>query len=132
MSKVLVDSSAWIDFFRDDNSPYGMIVDALLHEELVCTSGLIKAEIVPGARTKKEFNLLREYFNILPLLEDPDNMWDEVIKAQRQLKQKGINGVGIPDLIVAVTALAHDVEVFSKDRHFGVMKKIIGLKLFET
>jgi len=132
MSKVLVDSSAWIDFFRDDNSPYGTVVDALLQEELVCTSGLIKAEIVPGARTKKEFELLSEYFNILPLLEDPDNMWDEVIKTQRQLKQKGINGVGIPDLIVAVTALAHDVEVFSKDRHFEAMKKIIGLKLFEV
>ena len=131
MSHVLVDTSAWVDFFRDESSPFGTVVDALLQEELVCTSGLIKAEILPGARTKKEFNLLREYFNVLPLLADPGGLWDEVIRAQRKLKQRGINGVGIPDLIVAVTALAHDVEVFSKDRHFEAMNKIIGLKLFE-
>jgi len=131
MSLVLVDTSAWIDFFRDDSSPYGAVVDALLQENLVCTTGLVKAEILPGARTKKEFNLLKEYFNVLPLLQDPDSMWDDVICVQRKLKQKGINGVGIPDLIVAVTAMKHEVKVFSRDHHFDSMKKNIGLKIFE-
>ena len=131
MSLVLVDTSAWIDFFRDGSSPYGAVVDALLQEDLVCTTGLVKAEILPGARTRKEFSLLKEYFNVLPLLQDPDSMWDDVIYAQRKLKQKGINGVGIPDLIVAVTAMKHEVKVFSKDRHFDSMKKNIGLKVFE-
>ena len=131
MSLVLVDTSAWIDFFRDDSSPYGAVVDALLQENLVCTTGLVKAEMLPGARTKKEFNLLKEYFNALPFLTDPVDMWDKVIAGQRKLKQKGINGVGIPDLIVAATAMAHDVEVFSKDRHFVSINEIIGLKLFE-
>ncbi len=131
MSLVLVDTSAWIDFFRDDSSPYGVVVDALLQEGLVCTTGLVKAEILPGARTKKEFNLLSEYFNVLPFLADSVDMWDKVIAGQRKLKQKGINGVGIPDLIVAITAMAHDVEVFSKDHHFDSMNEIIGLKLFE-
>jgi len=131
VSLVLVDTSAWIDFFRDNSSPYGAVVDALLQEDLVCTTGLVKAEILPVARTKKEFNLLKEYFKVLPFLQDPESMWDDVIYAQRKLKQKGINGVGIPDLIVAVTAMKHEVKVFSKDRHFGSMKKIIGLKIFE-
>ena len=131
MSLVLVDTSAWIDFFRDNSSPYGAVVDALLQEDLVCTTGLVKAEILPVARTKKEFNLLKEYFNVLPFLQDPESMWEDVIYAQRKLKQKGINGVGIPDLIVAVTAMKHEVKVFSRDRYFDSMKKIIGLKIFE-
>ena len=131
MSLVLVDTSAWIDFFRDGSSPYGVVVDALLQEGLVCTTGLVKAEVLPGARTKKEFNLLNEYFNALPFLTDPADMWDKVIGGQRKLKQKGINGVGIPDLTVAVTALTHNVRVFSRDRHFDLMKKNLGLKLFE-
>ena len=132
MSLVLVDTSAWIDFFRDDSSPYGVVVDALLQEGLVCTIGLVKAEILPGARTKKEFNLLKEYFNALPFLADSADMWDKVISGQCKLKQKGINGIGIPDLIVAITAMAHDVEVFSRDRHFVSIHEIIGLKLFEV
>ena len=123
MSLVLVDTSAWIDFFRDNSSPYGAVVDALLQEDIVCTTGLVKAEILPGVR--------KEYFNVLPFLQDPESIWDDVIYAQRKLKQKGINGVGIPDLIVAVTAMKHEVKVFSRDRHFDSMKKIIGLKIFE-
>jgi predicted nucleic acid-binding protein len=131
MSMVLVDTSAWIEFFRKSNSSYGAVVDGLLRENLACTTGLIKAEILPGTRSKKEYNLLRDYLAALPYLADPKDMWDRVIEGQRKLKQKGINGVGIPDLLVAVTAMAHGVAVFSKDRHFKQMEKYVGLKRFK-
>ena len=38
--------------------------------------------------------------------------------------------MGIPDLIIAVTAIANDVEVFSKDHHFDLMEKILDLEMF--
>ena len=132
MNLVLVDTSAWIDFFQDESSPYGAVVDALLQEDLVCTTGLVRAEIIPGARTKKEFNQLMDYFDALPLLSDPAGMWDEVINAQRKLKSRGVNGVGIPDLIIAVTAMVNDAAVFSKDHHFDLMEKALGLEMFSS
>ena len=132
MSLVLVDTSAWIDFFQDESSPYGAVVDALLREDLVCTTGLVKAEIIPGARNRKKFSQLKDYFDALPLLADPVGMWDEVITAQRRLKTRGVNGVGIPDLIIAVTAIANDAEVFSKDHHFDLMEKILDLEMFRA
>ena len=131
MNFVLVDTSAWIDFFRESNSPYGAVVDALLRENMACTTGLVKAEILPGASSKKEYNLLQDCLGALPFLEDPDGMWDSVTEGQCKLKQKGINGVGIPDLIIAVAAMAHGVAVFSRDRHFKQMEKYLGLKLFK-
>jgi len=131
MSRVLIDTSAWIDFFQDESSPYGAVVDALLKEDLACTTGLVKAEIIPGAKNRKEFNQLKDCFDALPLLADPVEMWDEIINAQRKLKQKGVNGAGIPDLIIAVTAMANNAEVFSKDHHFDLMEKILGLEVFK-
>jgi predicted nucleic acid-binding protein len=132
MNQVLVDTSVWIDFFRDGSSPYGRVVDALLDQEMVCTTPLIKAEIVPSARNKKEFNNLRDYFGALPLLEDPPNLWDDIIHAQFTLKRKGLHGVGIPDLMIAISAKAHDREIFSRDRHFELMQKPLRLKLFKA
>jgi len=132
MSLVLVDTSSWIEFFRTNNSPYGVVVDALLRENLVSINGLIKAEILPGARSKKEYHLLRDYLAALPCLADPEDMWDRIIECQRKLKQKGINGVGIPDLIVAVTAMAHGIKVYSKNSHFKQMEKHLALKRFKT
>jgi len=40
-----------------------------------------------------------------------------------------MNGVGIPNLIVTVTAMAYDAAVFSKDNHFDLMEKILGLEV---
>jgi predicted nucleic acid-binding protein len=130
MSLVLIDTSAWIDFFHTSKSPCSTVVDALLREDLACTTGLIKAEILPSARNRKEYNLLRDSLAALPHLADPADLWDRVTENQGKLKQKGINGVSIPDLIVAVTAMAHEVTVYSKDRHFKQMEQFLGLKLF--
>ena len=130
MSHVLVDSSVWVDFFRDSSSPHGTVLDHLLEQGMVCTASLIKAEIIPSALNKKDFNRLRDLFQALPLLEEPKTFWNEIILAQFALKQKGIHGIGIPDLMIAVLARTHEKEVFTKDRHFDLMKKPLGLKLF--
>ena len=131
MNQILVDTSVWIDFFRDGSSLHGAVVDGLLEQEMVCTTPLIKAEILPSARNKKEFNTLLDYFGALPLLEDPPTLWDDIMHAQFKLKRKGLHGIGIPDLMIAVTAKAHDREIFSRDRHFRLMQKPLGLKLFD-
>jgi len=44
--------------------------------------------------------------------------------------KNGLNRVGVPDLIIAQNALQNDIPLFSFDRHFEIMKKSIGIKLF--
>lgn len=131
MSKVLIDSSAWIDFFRDAASPYGETVDFLLAENRACTCNLVLAEIVPAARTRREYNRLENFLGALPLLAEPPEMWPRLMEAGFLLRRKGISGVGIPDLIIATLALSHDVPVLSKDRHFVAMRDHLGLLLLE-
>ncbi len=131
MNQILVDTSVWVDFFRDGSSPYARVVDGLLEQAMVCTTPLIKAELVPSARNKKEFNNLLDYFGALPLLEDPPTLWNEIMEAQFLLKRKGLHGIAIPDLMIAISARTHDREILSRDRHFDLMQKPLGLKLFD-
>ena len=132
MKKVLVDSSVWVAFFRGQETPETDILDYLLEEGLVCTTGLIMAEIIPSARTVKEFRLLQEHFQALPCLGDPPSMWPNIIEWQYKLKRKGIHGIGIADLIVAIVANEHDSAILTSDKHFKLAEQVMGLELVRS
>jgi len=44
--------------------------------------------------------------------------WSQIIEHQYKLLKNGINGVGIPDLIIAQNAIQNHCEIFSQDNHF--------------
>jgi predicted nucleic acid-binding protein len=129
VSDILVDTSVWLEFFKAKDSPYAEALDRLLEDERVCTSDLIKAEIIPGARTPRQFRELKEYFDALPLATEPASLWEEIMEAQFRLKRRGINGISIPDLIIAVVATANDKVVFTKDNDFRLIQQGLPIEL---
>jgi len=132
VSDILVDTSVWLEFFRVKDSPYGEALDRLLEEERVCTANLVKAEIIPGARTPRQFRELKEYFNALPLAREPASLWEDITEAQFRLKRGGINGISIPDLIIAVVAKANGKALFTKDSDFRRIHRVLPLELIES
>ncbi len=52
--KVLVDTSAWIDFFRMKDPELHKLVAMLLREGRPCGTGIIVSELIRGAKTTKE------------------------------------------------------------------------------
>jgi len=129
VSDILVDTSVWLEFFRVKDSPYGEALDQLLEEERVCTTNLIKAEIIPGARTPKQFQELKEYFDALPLANEPASLWEEIMQVQFRLKRKGIHGISIPDLIIAVVAKVNGKVIFTRDSDFRHIQRALQVEL---
>lgn len=130
VSRVLVDSSVWIEFFRHPDAPVSQRLDVLLAHRLVCTTGVIKAEIVPGARSAKDFRRLRRLFDALPLAPEREGFWSHVIRFRRRLHLKGVSDIGIPDLIVATVAIQNRKLVFTNDEDFDRMAPHIPIRLF--
>jgi predicted nucleic acid-binding protein len=128
---VLVDTSAWIEFFRKPRSRCGELIDFLLGERQVCTTPLVIVEVVSGARHRAKFNRLKEDFKALPRVNAPPTLWEDMIESRWRLKSKGISGVSIPDLIVAHVSLAHRKTILTLDRDFWRMRSILGLDLVE-
>jgi len=60
-----------------------------------------------------------------------DIEWKEIISFQVYNLKNGINNVGIPDLIIAQNVIQNDIKLYAKDKHFQLMKKHLGLKIFE-
>jgi len=128
-NEVLVDSSVWVDFFKGNNLPATDVLDYLLKQNLVCTTGLIMAEIIPSTPSRKEFDKLREYFQALPYLHEPDDIWNSIIDWQFKLKSQGIHGVQIADFIIAATAKKNKRKILTRDKHFKLIAPVLKIEL---
>jgi len=56
--------------------------------------------------------------------------WNQIIEFQTICLRRGINGVGVPDLLIAQNSLQNHCDIFSLDQHFSFMKIPLKLKLF--
>lgn len=124
--KVLVDTSIWIDYFRGAKNSQDL--DVLIDENLIVTNDIILAELVPYLKIKKQtkvINLLHQV-NRVPL----EIHWEEIIDFQVKCLKSGANGIGIPDLIIAQNAKHNDCKVYSLDKHFRLLNKVLKFKLY--
>jgi len=124
---TLVDSSVWIDYFRGTGQP--AVVDVLIEENLLVANDLILAELIPALHLRRQrrlIALLREVKRF-PIVID----WDDITKMQITCIRNGINGVGIPDLIITQNAIQNDLRLLSADKHFDLMSNYLPLSLYE-
>lgn len=125
---VLVDSSVWIAFFRGEQEP-SRVLDSLLAEDGVLVNELILCELIPALRQRNQEKVIQLLRSVqkLPL----QISWTQVESNQTLCLQNGINGVGIPDLIIAQNAIDADVPLFSLDKHFRLLAACLPLQ-FQT
>ncbi|EOQ97817.1 toxin-antitoxin system, toxin component, PIN domain protein [Leptospira wolbachii serovar Codice str. CDC] len=74
MNQVLLDSSVWIEYFRNSNSKVSSEVDKLIDIGNIFTNQLILTEIIPYLKVKKQNQLIQilesiESFEIVYRLE---------------------------------------------------------------
>ncbi len=123
---ILIDSSVWIDYFRGGEKSEPL--DSLLEHNLICTCGFILAEIVPFLVIKNETKLINLLKSIPGIECNID--WERIISYQSICLKNGINGIGIPDLIIADTVIENDVKLFTLDKHFHLIQEHIPINLY--
>jgi predicted nucleic acid-binding protein len=124
---VLVDTSVWVNYFRGKSDADRL--DFLIDENLIVINDLILAKLVPFLEIRKQrkpIHLLR-HIDKLPLNID----WALIIASQIGCLKSGINGIGLPDLILAQNAKQNDCQIFSMDNHFRLIKDILDLELID-
>ena len=122
---IIVDTSIWVDYFRDGN--HAQALEFLIDENLIVTNDLILAELVPFLKIRKQEKLISLLRKIRKFAVTPD--WEQLIRFHYQCLRQGVNGIGIPDLIIAQNALNNDCRIFSLDRHFVLLGNVLGIEL---
>lgn len=125
---TLVDTSAWIDFFRG-RAPHAARIDDLLEHDEVALCGPVVTELRRGLRSEAE------RAKVLPLLggcrnlPQPVLLWEEAGELGWYLGRRGVVVKSL-DLLIATYALAHRVPVLTSDTDFARMRRAgIGLAL---
>jgi len=123
--KVLVDTSVWIDYFKKGGIPK---LDRLLEEDLACVNEIIFTELAPSLIKQNEFIALKglQAIEKIPLKID----WQIIREYKLMNLKNGINKVGIPDLIILQQVVDEKITLFSLDKHFKLMRKIIHFDVF--
>ena len=122
---VLVDTSALIDFLKD-TAPNAAAVATIIHSKRICTTGIIMAELLQGARNAAEESFIAELLNGIPTIEITSAHWMKAGRLSCSLRRKGIT-VPLSDLAIAATAMEHNLQIFTLDNHF---KQIPGVNLY--
>ena len=122
---VLVDTSVWIEYFRTGINSEKL--DFLIDENLVVLNDLILAELVPSLRLRNQRKIIKLLYDIYKL--ELSVNWGQIIEFQSKCLKNGLNGIGIPDLIVVQNAKQNNCEVYSLDSHFKLMKDVLKIQL---
>ena len=124
---VLVDTSIWIEYFRSGN--HSEKLDFLIDKNLIVINDLILAELVPSLKVHNQEKIIQLLYEINRL--ELSINWIQIIEFQFKCLKNGLNGVGIPDLILAQNAKQNGFEIYSLDSHFNLMKDILGLQMLD-
>lgn len=124
--QVLVDTSVWIDYFKSGINSKDL--DYFIDENLVFTNDLILTELIPFLRLKDQTSIIQAIKGIakFPLSID----WQEIQEFQFNCLNAGINGIGIPDLIIAQNAIQNNSHIFALDKHLRLLQEVLNIKIY--
>lgn len=127
MKNVLIDSSAWIEYFKGNKN--FLFINDFIDNNKICTNDLILTELIPSMIHKKENNLI-DLINSIYKYEVHIN-WEELKQFQIKNLQNGNNNVPMTDLIIAQNCIKNDLIIVTQDKHFTLMAKYLPITIFD-
>lgn len=129
MSNVLVDTSAWIEFFRPQgNEGMRHRIAQLIDDNEAALCGIVLAELLRGTRSDREYRDLQDRLLTLHYVDTPEYVWVRAGHLGNQLTRKGAV-VPTTDLIIACVAMSNGLTLLHQDRHFPLIAKHASLKV---
>jgi len=127
VSGTIVDSSAWVDFLRGEAAAVAL-VSGVVREGLAAITGPIAAEVLSGARSPGQYQLMKDLFEGLEWVSDATSLWLRVSDYRFALARGGFQA-GLIDLTIAVTALDAGRRLLTRDRAFERIRRVVPIEL---
>jgi predicted nucleic acid-binding protein len=121
--RVLVDSSAWVEFLNGHASPERDAVVRLLQgEEDVCTCGVIAAEVLQGLRRGRTLTRIEGLFAEMTFLETVGiRPYVRAADLYRSLRRRGTTVRSTIDCLIAVIAEENGCAVLARHRDLSAI-----------
>jgi len=124
---ILVDTSIVIDYARGKDAK----LIALLPTLSAAICGIVRAELLCGARSPAHRANLLALLAVFPHLPIPEPLWDTIGDHLASLRTAGIT-VPFADVVIATVAMANGLELWTRDAQFAHIQKVLpALQLFQ-
>jgi len=125
---ILVDSSVWIDFFRNIDTPQAAWLDQHLGDELFLVGDLILAEVLRGFKEDRGFAQARRMLGRLEQVTlCGEDVAVEAARNYRRLRARSMTVRGTIDVIIATRCLMDGYRLLHSDRDFLPFEEHLGL-----
>ncbi|HEX3531352.1 MAG TPA: PIN domain-containing protein [Thermoanaerobaculia bacterium] len=125
---ILVDTSVWIDVFRDASGGRKKSLNAALQDDEVILSRFYQLELLQGCRDETEWRLLKSYLSTQDYVEASSATWEQAARIYFELRRIGLTVRSPIDCCIAQLALENDLLLFHRDRDFTTIAKARPLR----
>lgn len=132
---VLVDTSVLINYLKNVEDEYSNALNILIENHYpIGINNFIYMEILQGAKSPKEYDILKKYLSQFHFYGLKDNSsYEKAALLKVVCKSKGITIRNTVDLLIAQTAIDNEVMLLANDSDFYSMAKAVAdLKMFEV
>ncbi len=126
---VVVDTTVWIDFFRNAETPQTHMLEMVVRSGDAALGDLILSEVLQGVVGDKEFRTVKRHlaeFTVYPMLGRRIAVQSAV--NYRKLRAKGSTVRKIVDCWIATFCIERGFPLLHNDRDFNPFEKHLGLK----
>jgi predicted nucleic acid-binding protein len=124
---VLVDTSVWIDLFRNRHTECAARLRTLLDEQRpFALTPVVAQEVLQGAADEHEFALLDDYLTSQTMLlpQHPLDTHRTAARLYFDCRRRGFTPRSTLDCLIAQIAIEHAVPLLHDDRDFERIRKV--------
>jgi tRNA(fMet)-specific endonuclease VapC len=126
--KILIDTSVWIDYFKNKSSGVSEKVDKILSENEVYVPKIVLAELIQGAKSEREITVIKDFIDAFHIIDQKEDSWIKAGQFSYNLKKRG-KSVNLIDCYISVIAQEYNCKIFTLDERFKEIQRIADINL---
>ena len=126
----LLDTSIWLEVLPPERGSSSLRdrVDTLLAADQVAITGMVRLELLGGARSQQEWDRLSQLLSGLHPIPAEEEHWQEAARMGFVLRRHGVT-VPFTDLLIAAVALISEAVLMHRDHHFDLIASHLPLQV---
>ena len=124
--KIIIDTSIWIEYFKNNPDIVGFVEEHLL-EDTVYLVGIIVSELIQGIKNEKEREMICSNLDAINFIDMKFEDWIKTGDLSSMLRRSGLT-IPLTDIAIAAAAIGNNLMLVTRDKHF---KQVPGLCLME-
>lgn len=125
---ILIDTSAWVEFFRDTGSAVCNRVEVLLASE-IATCDAVRMEVLAGARNERHLRSLQRLLAQAVVLPMGPADYDDAATLYRLCRREGETVRKLIDCLISAVAIRAGVPILHNDVDFDVLGRHTELRI---